>query len=171
MGVDTGRIARETAEQFRAQAEARGLRVRTHTPPEAFLVQTDAARVRQILANLVSNAVKCTSEGTVTIRVGRRGNGAAPAPGDWVAVDVSDTGPGIPAHKQRFLFQEFTRLDPGAAHGAGIGLAISRHIAHALGGEITLASEVGRGSTFTLWLPLHGDPAHPLRADQEHPSA
>ena len=71
-----------------------------------------------------------------------------------IAVDVSDTGPGIPEGQRHLLFREFSRLDPEATHGAGLGLAISHRIAAALGGKITVDSDVGRGSTFTLWLPL-----------------
>lgn len=66
---------------------------------------------------------------------------------------MTDTGPGIPAEKQELIFEEFTRLDPEAQHGAGVGLAISRKMARLLGGDISVESEVGRGSTFTLWLP------------------
>ena len=70
------------------------------------------------------------------------------------AVSVADTGPGIPAEQQRLLFREFHRLDSAAGtEGAGIGLAISRRLARALGGDLTIESEVGKGSTFTLSLP------------------
>jgi signal transduction histidine kinase len=86
--------------------------------------------------------------------VERRGDGEGFGRGEWIAVSVDDTGPGIPAEKQVQIFQEFTRLDPSAPHGAGVGLAISRRIAQILGGEITLRSEPGEGSSFTLWLPL-----------------
>jgi signal transduction histidine kinase len=79
---------------------------------------------------------------------GTAGNGAS-----RVGVEVSDTGPGIPADKRELLFQEFVRLDPGSAPGAGVGLAISRRIAHALHGDITVESVPGKGSTFVLWLP------------------
>ena len=71
-----------------------------------------------------------------------------------VFVAVSDTGPGIPDEKRSLLFEEFTRLDPDASEGAGVGLAISRRIAMALDGDISVETAVGRGSTFTLWLPL-----------------
>jgi signal transduction histidine kinase len=80
--------------------------------------------------------------------------------------EVSDTGRGIPPDKQRLLFLEFTRFDPGAAQGAGIGLAISQRIAQALGGAITVESEVGAGSTFALWLPLV-----PVGAEEVHEAA
>jgi signal transduction histidine kinase len=68
-------------------------------------------------------------------------------------IEVTDNGSGITPENQRRLFQEFTRFSPGAAHGAGIGLAISQRIAHALGGAITVESELGVGSTFSLRLP------------------
>jgi signal transduction histidine kinase len=69
-------------------------------------------------------------------------------------IEVKDTGLGITPENQRRLFREFTRFNPGAAHGAGIGLAISQRIAHALGGKITVNSEEGVGSTFRLELPF-----------------
>ena len=81
------------------------------------------------------------------------GNGAAPQPGRWVAIRVSDTGPGIPAERQEQIFDEFSRLGTEQASGAGLGLAISRNLARLLGGDVTVQSQVGRGSTFTLWLP------------------
>src|SRR5262249_30103034 len=105
---------------------------------------------RQILGNLLSNAIKYTDEGSVRVRVesaswdgGRRA----------LAVRVSDTGPGIPSEKRHLLFQEFGRLSRDR-EGMGLGLAISCRLAHALGGDLTAESDAGRGSTFTLWLPL-----------------
>jgi signal transduction histidine kinase len=111
-------------------------------------------RIRQILGNLVSNAVKYTDRGGITVRVAVREGGKAPGPGRWIAVDVSDTGPGIPEERQKLLFRELSPLERGARPGAGIGLAISQRIARALGGQITVESAVGKGSTFTLWLPV-----------------
>ena len=72
---------------------------------------------------------------------------------------VADDGPGIPFEKQSLVFREFTRFDPDATAGSGIGLAISRRLARALGGEITFTSTPGVGSTFTLWLPLEPPPS------------
>jgi signal transduction histidine kinase len=153
--TDVRNAAREAAEEYRAQAEAKGLTMRTEIPDELPVVESDAARIRQILGNLISNAVKYTRTGGVTVGVDARDGGMAPGPGRWVAVAVSDTGPGIPEAQKQLLFQEFTRLGTAAGEkGAGIGLTISERIARALGGEITVASEVGKGSTFTLWLPL-----------------
>jgi signal transduction histidine kinase len=153
--MDMRAAAQEVAEDFRAQAETAGLALSLDPPGEAPEFESDPARVRQVLANLVSNAIKYTPKGgDVTVRVATRSGGLAPGPGDWVVVDVCDTGRGIPPDKQAMLFLEFTRFDPGAAQGAGIGLAISQRIAQALGGAITVESKVGAGSTFTLWLPL-----------------
>lgn len=87
-----------------------------------------------------------------------REGGKAPGPGRWIALDVTDTGPGISADQQKHLFKEFRRLEAtDDTAGMGIGLAIRRRITHALDAEITVESEVGRGSTFTLWLPLEHD--------------
>ncbi|MGH7638753.1 MAG: PAS domain-containing sensor histidine kinase, partial [Gemmatimonadaceae bacterium] len=144
-------LVRESAEDFRAQATAAGLtlEIRTADPLDT---QIDPPRGRQILSNLLSNAVKYTNAGGITVNADHGGDGA-PRPGSWIAIRVTDTGPGIPPEKQEMIFQEFTRLDPDAQQGAGVGLAISRRIARLLGGDITVESRVGRGSTFTLWLP------------------
>ena len=146
--VNLTEIARDTTEEFRAQAEQKGLALELDPTADGVVVQSDPARVRQVLSNLVSNAVKYTDQGRVTVRVladGRRG-----------AIEVADTGSGIPADRQPLVFEEFVRLDPHAAPGAGVGLAISQRIVQALGGEITLTSEAGQGSRFVLWLPASG---------------
>jgi PAS domain S-box-containing protein len=152
--TDVRDAVREVAEEYRAQADAKGLQIETDLPTEFPLIESDDDRVRQILGNLISNAVKYTTEGGVRVAVGIREDAGAPAPGRWVAVDVSDTGPGIPREKHHLLFQEFARIQPTAGSGAGIGLAIGRRVACALGGDISLDSDAGQGATFTLWLPL-----------------
>lgn len=149
--TDVGNSARELVEDIRAQASFVGLGLDVRAPA-GLLAETDPARLRQILANLLSNAIKYAPSGEVTIDAAIRTSGG-PRAGDWVILSVADTGPGIPADKQETIFEEYTRLDPTAQHGAGIGLAISRRIARLLGGDLTVASEVGRGATFTLWLP------------------
>jgi signal transduction histidine kinase len=77
----------------------------------------------------------------------------------WIAIDVADTGVGIPRAQQSRLFREFSRLHEGDKPGAGLGLAISQRVSRALGGVITLQSEEGQGATFTLWLPVRGEAA------------
>jgi signal transduction histidine kinase len=145
--VNLGDLARDTTEEFRAQAEQKGLAIAVDEANDGVVVDSDPVRVRQVVANLVSNAVKYTEHGAVTVRVR--------ADGTRGAIEVADTGAGIPADRQQLVFEEFVRLDPHAAPGAGVGLAISQRIVHALGGELTLQSESGRGSRFVLWLPVH----------------
>lgn len=145
--VNLNEIAHDVTEEFRAQAEQKGLSIACDHSGDGVMVESDPVRVRQVLSNLVSNAVKYTDRGSVTVRVRAeelRG-----------VIEVADTGRGIPADGQPHVFQEFVRLDPHAAPGAGVGLAISQKIVQALGGEITVKSEVGRGSRFVLSLPVH----------------
>ncbi|MEO6778336.1 MAG: ATP-binding protein [Gemmatimonadaceae bacterium] len=120
-----------------------------HTITPTLAVNADAEKLRQILVNLMSNAVKFTpSGGSVTVSTQERG--------EDVAIAVTDTGIGIPAPKLNAIFEPFVQLSRDLTHnqeGTGLGLAISRDLARAMGGELTAASEVGRGSTFTLVLP------------------
>jgi signal transduction histidine kinase len=152
--TDVAEQVREVADAFVAQATSKGLSVDVEVPMDLPAIDTDATRLRQILGNLVSNAVKYTPPGG-RIAV----NGAVRSDGkrrddQEILITVSDDGPGIPTDKLPLLFMEFTRFDPAAAEGAGIGLAISQRIAEALGGEITVESTVGSGSTFALHLPV-----------------
>lgn len=154
--VDLEGLIRDVAGEFLAAASAKdiGVEVLPSRIQDSLVIETDAARVRQIVANLVSNAVKYThAGGHVRVRAHVASDSEAPWPGSWVAIDIADDGPGIPAAKQSMLFREFTRFDPGAAEGSGVGLAISQRLAVALGGRITVASTPNVGSTFTLWLP------------------
>jgi signal transduction histidine kinase len=110
----------------------------------------DPARVQQVLVNLVSNAIKFTQAGTVQVRLYR------PDAIYW-AMEVSDTGPGIPFEAQAYIFEPFRQVDGSMtrAHiGAGLGLSIVKQLTTLMGGQVTLESEVGRGSTFTVQLPL-----------------
>ena len=138
--------AREIVGEFRATAEQAGFHLELDENRSVPTIESDPNRVRQILGNLVSNAIKYSQPGgSVCVRL--RGDT------HQVTVDVSDTGPGIPRDQHAFLFEEFWRSDPHAAPGAGLGLAISRRVALLLGGDITVESEPGRGSVFTLRLP------------------
>jgi signal transduction histidine kinase len=145
-------VIRELTEVYRPQAELKGLSLKLLESERVPVIQSDANRIRQILGNLVSNAIKYTEQGYVTVRLRVHGPGPS-TPIPCVCVEVSDSGPGIPEAQRPLIFKEFTRLDPNAAEGSGLGLAISQRIAEALRGWITLESEEGRGSTFTLCLP------------------
>jgi signal transduction histidine kinase len=151
--VDLGELVRSAGEEYRAAARNRGLALSVDVTAAPPTVETDGARVRQIIGNLMSNAIKYTEAGSVTLRVQQHPSGPVEGRGHAVAIDVIDTGPGIPSEKQAQVFDEFVRLAGAEKPGTGLGLAISRRLAHALRGEITLESEPGRGSTFTLWLP------------------
>ena len=115
----------------------------------------DSMRLKQILLNLLSNACKFTKEGEVALRARKVADG-----GDWVELAVADSGIGMTAEQQAKLFQDFTQADSLTARrygGTGLGLAISRKLARMMGGDVTVASELGKGSVFTLRLPAHGD--------------
>jgi signal transduction histidine kinase len=152
--TEVGQVVRDTAEDYRAAAERGGLGLEVSVPEGLPAVRTDPVRVRAILGNLLSNAIKYTPRGgEIRVKTEVRQHADGPAPGPWIVVQVEDNGPGIPSEACERIFGEYERLDPGAAEGAGIGLAISRTVARALGGDITVRSTVGEGSTFTLWLP------------------
>lgn len=146
-------LIREMLEEYRPQALARGLAIEGAVEPDLPVVHSDPLRIRQILGNLLSNAVKYTHSGTVRLSASMRSGTGLPATGAWVALDVTDTGTGIPDSQLQLLFREFVRLDPDGVAGAGLGLAISQRLAEALGGTISVTSQAGVGSTFTLWLP------------------
>jgi signal transduction histidine kinase len=132
-------------------------------------VETDPNKFQQIVFNFLSNAVKFTPEGgQVTLR-GERYVGSD-AQGR-VRIAVIDSGPGIPASKQRVIFEKFVQLDTGhtkSAQGTGLGLAIAKEFAEMIGGEIELVSEVGRGSVFSLIVPLEAAGDVRRRAEAGH---
>jgi signal transduction histidine kinase len=147
-------LAMELTEEYRAQAESKGLSLHCEVADNVPYVISDEARVRQVLTNLISNAVKYTKVGSAVVRVAPREGPADEDALDGVAVDVVDTGDGIADEQRHLLFREFSRLDPAAADGVGLGLAISRRVAEALGGHLYVSPGSESGSTFTLWLPV-----------------
>jgi signal transduction histidine kinase len=144
-------------EEHRAAAEAKGLRLVINADPALPEVNTDASRLRQIIGNLLSNAIKYTNAGSVTLTARAIKANGTDGGGD-IVVDVADTGPGIPREQVGQLFQEFARGADEKQPGAGIGLAISRLLADALGFHMQVTSEVGSGSTFSLHIPVDASP-------------
>jgi signal transduction histidine kinase len=151
--VDLAELARSSGEEYRGAAMANGLALNLEVAHDTPTVQSDGARIRQIVGNLLSNAIKYTKTGSVSLRVGMHRSVTSDAAGDWVYFDVIDTGIGIPEDKRETIFEEFSRLNTQDKPGAGLGLAISERLARALGGQIVVTSELGRGSTFTLRIP------------------
>jgi CheY-like chemotaxis protein len=137
-------------------AKQKGLQfVTTLDPQLGPAMVTDRQRLEQVLKNLLSNAVKFTEAGSVTLHLSR-------APGGRIAFAVTDTGIGISKDHQQSVFDAFRQADGTISRrygGTGLGLSISRELARLLGGEITLVSAPGKGSTFTLLMPLTYDPA------------
>ncbi|HSM36570.1 MAG TPA: ATP-binding protein [Longimicrobiales bacterium] len=144
--LDLADPMREVADLIRPQFEAKGLQFTLEIPERREPFRTDAAKVRQILLNLLSNAHKYTEKGAVTMRMAQHRDGS-------VEVDVIDTGPGIPEPDRERVFEAFWR-GPGsdAGGGTGLGLSVSRSLARLLGGDLTLTTSTA-GSTFTLALP------------------
>ncbi len=187
--VDAGelRVARDAAttetavtaalDLVRPQGAARGVRLVDGNPDVSTPYVGDEHRVRQILVNLLSNAVKFTpAGGTVTVTCGRATE-APPAArahdtGTWSYVRVVDTGVGIPPAEQAAVFEPFHQVQRGHTRtrdGAGLGLAISQRLARLMGGDLTLESTPGQGSSFTLWLQATADARDggaPTRADR-----
>ena len=152
--VNLAVVVRALFEEYHAAAQAHGLSLSMELEEVEPIAKTDESRVRQIAANLVSNAIKYTEHGSVTLRARYQSTGALDARRTWAVLEVSDTGIGVPASKQDDIFEEFSRLRSSDSAGAGLGLAISRLLAEGLGGHISVASEVGQGSIFALWLPI-----------------
>jgi signal transduction histidine kinase/CheY-like chemotaxis protein/HAMP domain-containing protein len=127
-------------------------RLMVECAPGIGVMQADQTRVRQALLNLLSNANKFTERGTVTVRAERRQE----ADRDWITMAVSDTGIGMTPEQVGKLFREFSQADSSTTRkygGTGLGLAISRRFCQLMEGDITVESELGRGSTFTIRLP------------------
>ncbi len=147
---DLALLTNDSIHPLGATAHKKGLDLDVAIADSACGVRVgDAVRIRQILTNLVGNAIKFTMAGRVSVAVS--------AAGEFVTFAVADTGPGIARDAQAYLFEDFAQVDSSSARrheGAGLGLAISRRLAIAMAGELTVESDVGRGATFRLVLPL-----------------
>ncbi|MBW8819783.1 MAG: response regulator, partial [Streptomyces sp.] len=173
---------------FRPLTAEKGLDLSVRVSPELpATLHTDEQRLLQVLRNLLSNAVKFTDSGAVELVIRPAGRDVPVAireqlleagslrdpSADLIAFSVTDTGIGIAASKMRVIFEAFKQADGTTSRkygGTGLGLSISREIAQLLGGEIYAQSEPGRGSTFTLYLPLHPSELPPQGYQQSMPA-
>ncbi|WP_343527199.1 ATP-binding protein [Sphingomonas sp.] len=140
---------RDASRLWQDQAAAKGISFTLDIDPCPAMVMGDSARIRQIVFNLLSNALKFTASGEVTLSIVRLDHG--------IRLDVTDTGIGIAPHKLEEIFEAFRQADASTTRqfgGTGLGLAICRRLARAMGGDVTVTSEPGRGSCFRVTLPL-----------------
>ena len=146
-------IAKAATITLAHRAREKGLEFSLHSDPDVpARVKGDPARLRQVLVNLLGNAVKFTEQGSVTVRI-------LPVPGrtDWVRFEVQDTGIGIAPDTLAHLFTPFTQADTSTSRrygGTGLGLSISRRLVELMGGNMGVESEPGQGSTFHFELPF-----------------
>lgn len=170
--VDLRPFVLDVASEFEALISDRGLNLSLAIGGSLPRVRTDPTHLRQIIVNLLGNAVKYTPTGGIAIRarvLDERGPGravGAPSPAGapqggrvWVALQIADSGIGIAPGDMGRIFEEFEQVNAGPRgdsmqRGTGLGLPISRRLARLLGGDITVESEIGKGSTFTVWLPV-----------------
>ena len=148
--VDVRPIVEDVVALVRPQSDAKEIEVRTTIPAELPAILADRARFRQVLVNLMSNAVKFTDKGAVTVSAST-GDG-------WVTMSVSDTGIGISAEAQAYIFDEFRQADASTTRrygGTGLGLAISKRLIALHGGRIWVESGAAGGSVFSFTMPVH----------------
>lgn len=154
--VDVGRWIRELADMVQPLVVRKGNRLAVECGPEIGTIVADATRMTQVLYNLVSNSSKFTENGEIRLVVSRVGSGRADAT-EVLKIEVADTGIGMTPEQVGRLFQAFSQADASISKkygGTGLGLALSRKLCRLMGGDLTVASEAGRGSTFTVTLPV-----------------
>lgn len=147
--VDPGEVIEVVREEYAAEAEKKGIELRTDVPPQLDKVVTDRGKMEQIISNLVGNALKFTGTGSVTITA------AAEADDRW-RLEIKDTGIGMPREALGYIFDEFRQIDDRLARsfgGTGLGLAITRKLVELLEGEITVESKPKEGSRFSIIWP------------------
>jgi PAS domain S-box-containing protein len=147
--LDCCAVARDSTSIIEPSAQARGLVLRCETPRAAIPTIGDEGKLRQILINLLGNAVKFTDEGEIALRVSQQG--------DHVCFEVQDTGIGIAPENVERIFERFWQVNQGSTRshgGTGLGLTVTRRLAELLGGTIEVHSELGKGSRFRVRLPI-----------------
>jgi signal transduction histidine kinase/ActR/RegA family two-component response regulator len=152
--LDVAMLLRDVVTTARPLIEQNCNTTEVDLPDDLGVMHSDSTKIRQILLNLLGNAGKFTENGHITVRATRASNPA----GDWMCISVTDTGIGISTEQIDRLFAEFTQADPSTTRkygGTGLGLALSRRLCQLLGGNVTVTSTLGHGSTFTVRLPTN----------------
>jgi signal transduction histidine kinase len=183
--VDLRPFVIDVASEFEALISDRGLNLSLAIGGSLPRVRTDPTHLRQIIVNLLGNALKYTPSGGIAVRarvIDERGTRRAlgePSPAGapqsglaWVALQIADSGIGVAPGDLARIFEEFEQVNAGPRgdsmqRGTGLGLPISRRLARLLGGDITVESELGKGSTFTVWIPADGGDLGSRRGSQE----
>jgi signal transduction histidine kinase len=140
-------------EELQAAAGMKGIKLTNHASDERLILDADESRLRQVLFNLISNAVKFTPRGGA-VRVESRLELSSEPDGFCILIDVTDTGIGIRADEHERIFEKFHRIAGPEYPGTGLGLAIARALVNRHGGRLTVESTVGIGSRFSVILPL-----------------
>jgi signal transduction histidine kinase len=151
---DIASMLREVVTAMQASVEEKANTLEVRSASGLGTMRADLSKVRQSLFNLLSNACKFTERGRITLTVSRTSDSLSSA--DWITFRIADTGIGITPEQMAKLFQPFTQADASTTRqygGAGLGLAITKRFCQMMGGDITVDSEVGKGSTFTIRLP------------------
>jgi len=146
---EVGQLVRDVEAIVQPLVEKNGNRLLVECPEDAGTIQADLTKVRQTLFNLLSNAAKFTDHGTISLTIEREAD-------DWLSFAVADTGIGMTEEQLGRLFEAFSQAEASTRSkygGTGLGLAISRHFCRLMGGDLTVESEYGQGSTFTARLP------------------
>ncbi|MFQ4136346.1 MHYT domain-containing protein [Nodosilinea sp. PGN35] len=161
VAFDLAQMLQAVDDMLQLKAEARGIHLEVLPPPSLpYRLRTDEGKLRQILINLISNAIKFTPQGSITVSSRLRRNAPAPTSDSdkthWLEIAVQDTGVGIDPEELSHLFQPFEQTQSGrrSAEGTGLGLSLSYNFAQLMGGTIAVHSTPGEGSTFTVSLPV-----------------
>jgi signal transduction histidine kinase len=148
---DVAQLMRDVVETAEPLVRKNRNKIRAECSPHTGEIYADPARFRQSLLNLIGNACKFTTDGTITVEASRSED-------DWLHVTVTDTGIGITNEQMEKLFQPFTQADASTTRkygGTGLGLALSRKLCRMMGGDISVQSRIGEGSIFTIQIPAH----------------
>ena len=154
--INLNLLLKESLKLFQLAASAKSLHLKLIVPEDPVIIESDRDLLLKIMSNLISNAIKYTFEGSITIHLSKPFNGLL----DTINIEIIDTGIGISKANHSIIFEPFRQISEGFSRkfdGSGLGLSITKKLVELLKGEITLVSELGKGSTFSVKLPVHSN--------------